>query len=68
MSPSRRRTIAITGDATDGALLIHAAGAADLDELRDVREIAEQPFSYKAKCMISPAMFATPSSRRLPST
>ena len=44
-----------SGDATDGALLLFANEHADIAALRDVREIAEQPFSSAAKRMITVA-------------
>lgn len=42
-----------TGDATDGALLLYAREYADLNALRSVRQLAEQPFNSRVKRMIS---------------
>jgi sodium/potassium-transporting ATPase subunit alpha len=42
-----------SGDATEAALLIFARGFADIDALRDVRQIDEQPFSSASKRMIT---------------
>ena len=42
-----------TGDATDGALLLFANTMGDVAALRDVRQIAEQPFTSAAKRMIT---------------
>ncbi len=44
-----------SGDATDGALLMFADAVSDVDRLRDVTEIAEQPFSSASKRMITVA-------------
>ncbi len=41
------------GDATEGALLLFARGHVDVDAMRDVEEIAEQPFNSNAKRMIT---------------
>lgn len=41
------------GDATDGALLLFANEHADIDSLRDVAELAEQPFNSSTKRMIT---------------
>jgi len=41
------------GDATEGALLIYARDHADVAKLRDVEEIAEQPFNSTSKRMIT---------------
>ncbi len=43
------------GDATEGALLIYARDHADVAALRNVEEIAEQPFNSNTKRMISVA-------------
>ncbi|MEM6462628.1 MAG: HAD-IC family P-type ATPase [Pseudomonadota bacterium] len=42
-----------TGDATEGALLLFAREHADVDALRKVEEIAEQPFNSVTKRMIT---------------
>jgi len=42
-----------SGDATDGALLLFANKTSDISFLRDVRNIAEEPFSSASKRMIS---------------
>ncbi len=41
------------GDATEGALLLYARDHADVAALRDVKEIAEQPFNSITKRMIT---------------
>ncbi len=42
-----------SGDSTEGALLIYAKGFADVPALRDVRDVASQPFNSATKRMIT---------------
>ncbi|MDJ0627664.1 MAG: HAD-IC family P-type ATPase [Rhodobacter sp.] len=45
-----------SGDATDGALLLFANRVGDLDALRNVREVEEEPFNYAKRRMITVAV------------
>jgi len=45
-----------SGDATDGALLFFANRVGDLDQLRRVRSVAEEPFNYAQRRMITVAV------------